>query len=58
MTISMYHCSYCDPKFYVIYGCCKNCNRKCEVPLYDYKKSALSLKEYDEFRNKWYEQIS
>ncbi len=46
------HCNYCDPKFFVIYGFCKNCGRQCEPPLFD-PNGSVGILDYDELRKKW-----
>ncbi len=28
-------CDYCDPEYFIIYGICKECGRRCEPPLFD-----------------------
>lgn len=48
----MSYCESCDPKFFVVYGFCDNCNRRCEPPLFD-PKGSMSLLDYDEFRTNW-----
>lgn len=45
-------CNYCDPKFFVIYGCCGNCGRRCEPPMIG---SDSSIEDYMKFRRKWNE---
>lgn len=50
-------CNYCDPKFFVIYGFCNNCKRRCEPPLFD-PKGDVSLQEYEDFKRKWNEDRS
>jgi len=47
-------CNYCDPKYFVIYGFCGNCNRRCECPLFD-PKGTMSLLDYEEYRKRWNE---
>ena len=46
-----HYCNYCDPKFFLIYGFCGNCQRRCEPPLFDrFKENIL---DYEEMRTKW-----
>jgi hypothetical protein len=45
-------CNYCDPKFFVIYGFCRNCNRRCEPPPFD-PIGDVSLKDWLEMRINW-----
>ncbi len=47
----MAYCNYCDPKFFVIYGYCGNCKRKCEPPLFDPRN--MSILDYEKFRRDW-----
>ncbi len=47
-------CPYCDPKFYVIYGYCGNCHKKCRAPLFDLHGN-MSILDYEEYKRKWYE---
>lgn len=47
-----YECDYCNPKFFIIYGCCFNCGRKCKPPLFD-PKGKISILDYEEIRKKW-----
>jgi hypothetical protein len=51
------YCNYCDPKFFVIYGFCGNCQRRCYPPLFD-PKGKQSLEEYDKMRSEWNSQRS
>jgi ferredoxin len=53
----MSYCNYCDPKYFVIYGFCKNCKRRCEPPLFD-PDGSDSLLDYEGKRRKWNEQRS
>ena len=50
--MSEYICNYCDPKYYIIYGFCRNCSRRCEPPLFD-PKGNMSILDYEEFRREW-----
>jgi hypothetical protein len=45
-------CNYCDPKFFFVFGFCKNCNRRCEPPLYDYENDA-DLHAWFRMREEW-----
>lgn len=49
------YCQYCDPKFFVIYGFCGNCKRRCDAPLYD-KRSGMSPDDYEDYKFRWNEQ--
>lgn len=53
----MVWCNYCDPKYFVIYGFCGNCKRRCEPPLL-YPKGTVHVSDYEEFRRKWNEERS
>ena len=46
------YCNYCDPKFFVIYGFCKNCQRRCEPPLYN-PNGNISILDHEEMRKNW-----
>jgi len=50
-------CTHCDPKFFVIFGFCRSCGRRCEAPLFD-PKGEMSLLDYDKFRAEWNKQRS
>ena len=46
------YCSYCDPKFFIVYGYCGVCRRRCFPPLYD-PYGTISMLDYEEFRKRW-----
>ena len=46
------YCNYCDPKFFVIYGFCSNCKRRCEPPLFN-PKGNISILDHEEMRRNW-----
>lgn len=48
-------CDYCDPQFFMIFGFCGNCSRRCEPPLFD-TKGQESFLDYEEKRRKWIEE--
>lgn len=50
-------CSYCDPKYFVIYGFCSNCKRRCEPPLF-YPEGPVHVSDYETFCKKWNEERS
>ena len=52
-----YAIDYCDPKHFTIYGFCRNCNRRCECPLFD-PKGLMSFLEYQDYKRRWNEQRS
>jgi hypothetical protein len=45
-------CDYCNPQIYHIYGCCSNCGRKCNPPLYD-PNGKMTFAEYQQVFNNW-----
>jgi hypothetical protein len=48
------YCNYCDPKYFVIYGFCGNCGRRCEPPLFNMDgKINFTLEEYLDFKKGW-----
>ena len=46
------YCNYCDPKFFVIYGFCRNCSRRCEPPVFD-PIGSISLEDWLKMRRNW-----
>ena len=48
---AMTWCNYCDPKFFVIYGFCANCKRRCEPPLFDPKGNQSAIDYIDQCSN-------
>lgn len=49
----MIYCRYCDPKYYVVYGFCFNCKRRCQPPSLFDPWDGNTLEEWDETRRKW-----
>ena len=45
-------CKYCDPKYFVIYGFCNNCKRRCEPLLFDVNEKK-SILDWEAMRRKW-----
>lgn len=45
------YCNYCDPKFFIIYGFCGNCQRRCQPPLFD--KETMNILDYEELKKNW-----
>jgi hypothetical protein len=50
-------CNSCDPKFFIIYGFCDNCGRRCEPPQFDPKRP-IDYVEYNELHKKWNQERS
>ena len=50
-------CDYCDPKYFVIYGLCTNCKRRCEPPLYD-PHGEVSINDWSKMRHSWNQERS
>jgi hypothetical protein len=48
------YCDQCDPKYFMIYGFCKKCRRKCECPIYE-TKSGMSISDYEAYQRNWYD---
>lgn len=44
-------CNYCDPKYFIVYGFCVNCGRRCQPPLFDPRKDDAI--EWDKMRTEW-----
>lgn len=47
-----FDCTFCDPKYYVIYGFCRACGKRCEPPLWN-PKSDVSHLDHLEMMTKW-----
>lgn len=51
------YCENCDPLYYIVYGFCESCQRRCHPPLFDIYGN-MSILDYEEFRQRWNEQRS
>lgn len=45
-------CKQCDPKYFTVYGFCRNCQRRCEYPLFDPDKDH-GIREYCDKEAEW-----
>lgn len=52
-----YTCEACDPKYFVVYGFCAKCNRRCEPPLWD-PDGEISILDHQEMMSNWNKQRS
>lgn len=45
-------CIHCDPSYFVVYGFCETCGRRCEPPLFD-RLGDMSVLDYEELVRDW-----
>lgn len=46
------YCDYCDPKYYIVYGFCVNCARRCYPPLWE-PYGDMSFLDYQDYVSQW-----
>lgn len=45
-------CNQCDPNYFIVYGYCRSCGRKCKAPLFD-PTGDIPLENHLEMVKEW-----